>query len=87
MEAHPSQIIPNINGETQPPICPLCGVEKEDDDHPYKCNNPKMKDAHKEALDTLKQKLKAFGTYPLMIEVINHYLKHWMRGLTPDYTH
>ena len=46
-----------------------------------------MQDTHKETLDTLKQKIKAFGTYPLMIEVIKHYLKHWMRGSTPDYTH
>ena len=30
------------NGESQPPSCPLCGADKEDDDHPFQCINPIM---------------------------------------------
>ena len=75
------------NGETQPPSCPLCGADKEDDDHPFLCTNPVMQDAHQKALKKLKKNLKSIGTYPLMIEVIIHYLKNWMKHTEPDYTH
>ena len=82
-----SKLFQTSNGTTQPPECPLCGDDKEDDDHPYTCTNPVMQDAHKEALQKLKKTLKNFGTYPLLIEVISHYLKHHMKGLQTDYTH
>ena len=75
------------NGETQSPGCSLCGADKKNDNHPFSCTNPTMQDAHKESLKNLKKTLKTIGTYPLMTEVIIHYLKNWMKHTQPDYTH
>ena len=61
--------------------------KKEEDDHPFHCQHPFMKNAQQEAITTLKQKLKDIATYPLITEVIIYYIKQWMRKATKQYTH
>ena len=74
------------NGDTQSPSCPLCGEEKEDDDHPYQCSNPIMRDAQMDEIRKTKLQLQDIGTYPLLTEAITFHLKHWFRQAQKNYT-
>ena len=46
-----------------------------------------MRDAQMEATTNLKRKLRAIGTYPLMVEIMTHYLRHWFKAEETSYTH
>ena len=45
-----------------------------------------MRDAQMEEISKLKNKLNEAGTYPLITEVMTHYLKYWSRTEENTYT-
>ena len=65
--------------ETEDSECFLCN-EIEDDDHPFKCNDPTMQDAQEEALEILKTSLTKIHTSTIITSTIITHLRQWMRN-------
>ena len=79
---HKLSQIDNTGSENS--ICPFCGEPKEDDDHPYQCPYPLMRDAQMETIALIKKSMEKINTYPILTEVITQYLKSWMRQTVPN---
>jgi hypothetical protein len=65
--------------ETEDSECQLCN-EIEDDDHPFKCNDPTMQDAQEEGLEILKTSLTKIHTSTTITSTIITHLRQWMRN-------
>lgn len=69
------------------PKCPLYGHPQEDNNHPYKCTHPMMREAQMESIQKLRQSLQKIQTHPIITEIIAHHIKKWMRTEDPDIVH
>jgi hypothetical protein len=64
--------------------CILCN-ETEDDDHPFKCNDPIMIDAQEESLAILQTSLNKIHTSRTITSIIITHIRQWMRNEVPPH--
>ena len=57
--------------------CILCG-EVEDDDYPFQCNDPIMRDSQEETITNLCSSLNKIQTSPTIIKTIKIYTQRWI---------
>ena len=57
--------------------CILCG-EVKDNDHPFQCNDPIMRDSQEETITNLCSSLTKIQTSPTIIKTIKIYTQRWM---------
>ena len=85
METHTKKLHQiDYEGNDNPP-CPFCGYTPEDNNHPFQCKYPMMRDAQIETINNIKTALSKINTYPFITETMIHYLQQWM-GHSPSAT-
>ena len=65
------------NSENENAECTLSG-EIEDNDHPFKCKEPMIRDTQDETMDILQKSLTKVQIYPVITTTLIKYIKGWM---------